>query len=61
MKKTVGKIDMIIRLIISVIIAGAGLYYKSYFGLIALIPIGTALSGRCLLYSLLGISTCKKD
>ena len=61
MKKRVGTVDMVIRLVIAVIIVGVGIYYKSYFGLIAIMPLGTAISGRCLLYTFLGISTCKRE
>lgn len=60
MKKNVGTIDMIIRLISAAIITALGVYFKSYFGLLAIIPLATALIGWCPLYPLFGFSTCKK-
>lgn len=60
MKKNIGTIDMIFRLILAAIIAGLGVYFKSLIGLIAIIPLTTALIGWCPLYLPLGISTCKK-
>jgi len=58
MKKNVGKIDMIIRIIIGIIIASFGIVYKSWWGLIALIPILTAFINFCPLYTLFGCNTC---
>jgi hypothetical protein len=46
----VGKIDKSIRLIIGVVIAVLGLYYQSWWGLLAIIPIATAIFGFCTLY-----------
>lgn len=60
MKKNVGTIDMILRLILAAIIVIFGVYFKSYFGLLALIPLFTALIGWCPLYPFFGFSTCKK-
>lgn len=58
MKKNVGTTDKIIRIVIGVGIAAAGVYYQSWWGLLGLIPIATALVGFCGLYTLLGFSTC---
>jgi len=58
MKNNVGKTDKIIRIVIGLAIAVLGIYYQSYWGLLAIIPLGTALIGSCGLYSLLGINTC---
>lgn len=60
MKKNVGKTDKIIRIIIALIIAGVGYYYQSWWGLLALLPLATAIIGFCPLYTLLGINTCPK-
>lgn len=59
MKCNVGKTDKIIRWVIGIVIAALGLYYKSWWGLLALIPILTAIFGFCALYILLKINTCK--
>jgi len=59
MKKNVGMIDKVVRIVIGVAIIAAGLYYQSWWGLVGLLPLATAFAGCCGLYSLLGISTCK--
>jgi hypothetical protein len=58
MKKNVGTIDKIVRIALAALIAGAGIYYQSWFGLVAIVPLATALIGNCPLYSIVGISTC---
>ena len=61
MKCNVGKPDKIIRWVIGIVIAALGLYYKSWWGLLALIPILTAILGFCALYIPLKINTCKTE
>ncbi len=61
MKCNVGKTDKIIRWIIGIIIAALSLYFRSWWGLLAIIPILTAILGFCPLYTLLKINTQKKD
>jgi hypothetical protein len=61
MKCNVGKTDKIIRVVLGVIIAAIGIYYQSWWGLLSIIPIGTAISGFCGLYKPFGINTCKID
>jgi hypothetical protein len=56
----VGTTDRIIRLIIGAAIAAAGFYFKSWWGLLAVIPLGTAALGFCGLYVPLKISTIRK-
>ena len=58
MKLNVGNIDRWTRIVLGLLIGAAGLYFKSWFGLIAIVPLGTALMGWCPLYTVLGISTC---
>jgi len=58
--QNIGKTDKIIRIVIAIIIIAAGVYYKSWWGALALIPIVTVISGRCTLYYLFKISTIKK-
>ncbi|QKG80658.1 YgaP family membrane protein [Tenuifilum thalassicum] len=61
MKKNVGKFDMVVRIILAITIAVAGIYYHSWWGLLALIPLITGLTRFCGLYSIFGISTkCSK-
>ena len=59
MKANVGTVDKIVRVIIGAVIIVLGIVYKSWWGVIGLIPILTALFGYCGLYSILGMSTCK--
>ena len=58
MTKNVGKADKIIRIILGIGIAAAGIYYQSWWGLLSIIPIATAFMNFCGLYTLLGINTC---
>jgi hypothetical protein len=60
MNKNVGKIDKTIRIIAAVVIGALGVYFESWWGLVALVPLATALIGFCPLYCPLGASTCKK-
>lgn len=57
----VGKTDKIIRVIIGVAILGAGYAFNTWFGLIGIVPILTAVFGRCGLYNILKIDTTKSD
>ena len=59
MKKNVGTTDRIVRLILGVIIIGLGLYFKSWWGVIGIIPLITGLIRYCGLYSVFGINTCR--
>ena len=60
MQCNVGKTDSRIRLAAGLIIIAAGLYYQSWWGAIAIIPILTGASRYCPVHQLLGISTDKK-
>ncbi len=62
MTRNVGTIDRGIRLVIGILILG--LYGAleppwRYVTLIGLIPIGTALTGNCPMYTLFRINTCR--
>ena len=59
MKSNMGKVDRIIRFIIGLVIIIWGIVAGSWWGLIGLIPLLTALVNWCPLYTLLGISTKK--
>lgn len=60
MKQNVGNIDKSARLFLAVVIGALGFYYNSWWGLLAIIPIVTALISFCPLYKILGINTCSK-
>ncbi|MBW2998214.1 DUF2892 domain-containing protein [Candidatus Woesearchaeota archaeon] len=59
MKCNVGSSDKNLRIIAGVIILSVGLYYRSWWGLIGLIPLTTGITQRCPLYLPAKISTCK--
>ncbi|MEN3044206.1 MAG: DUF2892 domain-containing protein [Candidatus Hydrothermales bacterium] len=59
MKKNVGGIDRWIRIILGIIIIFLGIYFKSLWGIIGLVPLITGIIGFCPLYLPFGISTCK--
>jgi len=61
MKKNVGSMDRTIRILVGLIILAAGIIFKSWWGLLGIIPLFTGLIGWCGLYSLLGISTVKSS
>jgi len=57
MKQNVGRIDQLIRIIIGIIIIAFGIYFKSWWGIIGVVPIFTAIMGFCPLYIPLNINT----
>jgi hypothetical protein len=56
----IGKTDKIIRVIAGLVIAVLGFYFKSWWGLLAIIPLLTAAIGNCPLYIPFKISTIEK-
>lgn len=61
MTTNVGTIDKALRIIVGlVLLALVFVGPKTWWGLIGLIPLGTALIGNCPLYSIFGISTCPR-
>lgn len=61
MKLNIGNTDRLIRIVLGVAIAVLGIVFKSWFGLVALVFLGTAAVGTCPLYLPFGISTRKKS
>lgn len=59
MKKNVGTVDMIIRIVLGLVIGIWGIAAGSWWGLIGLLPILTGLTSFCPLYAILGMNTCK--
>lgn len=57
--KNVGTVDRIIRLIAGSLIIGVGIYFQSWWGIIGIVPILTAVIGHCGMYLPFGLSTCK--
>jgi hypothetical protein len=52
-----GKVDRAIRLTVGLAVIGAGVWLRSWWGAVGLLPIVTAVAGRCVLYTIIGIST----
>lgn len=60
LERNAGHVDRSLRVLLGV--ALLSLYFvgpQSPWGLIGLVPLLTGLAGRCPLYSLFGISTCR--
>lgn len=59
MKRNVGRTDQIIRVILGVVIILVGIYFKSWWGVLGLVPLVTGIIGYCPLYALIKVSTYK--
>lgn len=57
MEKNIGKMDKLIRLLLGSFIIIVGAYDKSVWGVLGMVPVITASSGVCPLYSLFHINT----
>lgn len=60
MKPNVGGADRVIRIILGLVIIAAGLYFKTWWGVVGVVPLLTAFVGFCPLYAPFKISTAKK-
>lgn len=60
MKANMGSTDRIIRFILGAVIIALGLYFKSWLGVVGIVPFLTALINHCPAYNLIGISTNSK-
>lgn len=60
MKANVGSADKIVRFVIGILIIALGFYFKSWWGIIGIVPIVTAALNFCPAYNLIGVSTKKK-
>ena len=54
----VGRTDWTIRFILAIAIAALGLYFQSWWGLVALVPLLTGVSLFCPIYKTFGLNTC---
>lgn len=59
MKCNIGNSDRIFRFIMGAVIIVMGILFNSWWGLVGLIPLGTAFMRFCPLYVPFGISTDK--
>ena len=53
----VGRTDRTLRLLAGLAIAAAGIYYRSWWGLLSLAFLHNGLTGHCYLYQFLGLSS----
>lgn len=60
MKVNVGKTDKAIRVLLAILITIAGIYFKSWWGLVAIVPLLTGLFSFCPLYKIVGLNTCSR-
>lgn len=61
MKRNVGGIDKMLRIVVGIGVLSLLFILEGsarWFGLIGLVPLGTALIGFCPLYAVLGMNTC---
>jgi hypothetical protein len=58
LKRNIGKTDRIIRFVAGLVIIGAGIYFKWWWGAVGIAPILTAAVGWTPAYVPFGISTC---
>ncbi len=62
MKKNVGSVDKVIRIIIGIVLLSMLFWVEGslkWVGLVGIVPLFTALFGWCAIYQLFGINTCK--
>ena len=57
MKRNVGRVDGILRMVVGVALVGWGCLTQNWLGAIGIVPIATAILGWCPAYCPLGIST----
>jgi hypothetical protein len=60
MNPNVGSLDRVARIIVGLAVLGVGYYYQSWWGLVGLVPILTAVVRFCPAYLPFGLSTCAR-
>lgn len=60
MKPNVGNIDRLLRFIAGFALLGAGYYFKSWWGLVGIVPLLTATFRFCPAYLPIGLNTCAR-
>ncbi|NDY41658.1 DUF2892 domain-containing protein [Dissulfurirhabdus thermomarina] len=58
MKRNMGGVDRGLRAVAGLVILGLGWWFRSWWGLVGLVPLLTALVGWCPAYAPFGFSTC---
>ncbi len=60
MKANIGPLDRAIRITAGLALLGAGYYFKSWWGLIGIVPLLTAVFRFCPAYVPMGLSSCPR-
>ena len=61
MNANVGTIDRVVRIVAGLAFLGAGYYFKSWWGLIGIVPLLTGIFRFCPAYLPFGLSTCRRN
>lgn len=59
MTRNVGGVDRALRAVVGLGIIAAGLYFESWWGLVGLVPLATAVVRFCPAYLPFRVSSCK--
>jgi hypothetical protein len=60
MNPNVGSADRIVRIVVGLGAIAAGVYFKSWWGAVGLVPVATGLVGWCPTYCPLNLSTVRE-
>lgn len=60
MKENVGGLDRAFRIVFGLAIIAAGIYYRSWWGALGVVPLLTGLCRFCPVYLPFGASTCER-
>jgi hypothetical protein len=58
MKANIGNLDRFARIVVGIVVIGAGVIYQSWWGILGLLPLVTAFIRWCPAYTIFGINTC---
>lgn len=58
MKCNIGTTEQIVRIVVGILIVLLGVYFRSWWGLIGIVPLITGSIRYCPISDVLGISTC---
>lgn len=61
MKPNIGGVDRIVRMVAGLALLGAGFWFRSWWGLLGLVPLLTAILRFCPAYLPLGVRTCRRE
>lgn len=60
MNTNIGSIDRLLRVIVGLAVLGLGYYHQTWWGLLGLLPLLTAVVRFCPAYVPFGLSTCAR-